>query len=88
MVLYPSYFDASKSRQEGRRVPKALAVNSPSLEELRDAAKRLGHRVEVEEDVSHPSRPWAEEGRVLILGGGKKTALIGSIAREIKAHRS
>ena len=28
MMLYPAYFDARKSLQQGRRVPKKLAVNT------------------------------------------------------------
>lgn len=88
MVLYPAYFDASRSRVGGRRVGRALAVQSPTVEEVRDAAKRLGHRVETEERTAHPSRPWKGEGRVLIVGGGKKTEIIRAVAKDIKAHRS
>jgi signal recognition particle subunit SRP19 len=88
VVLYPTYFDSSRSREEGRRVPRNLAVDSPTVEEIVDAAKRLGYRVEVERGVAHPSRPWRREGRVLILGGGRKTAIVNAVAQEIRAHRS
>ncbi|MEE9236503.1 MAG: signal recognition particle subunit SRP19/SEC65 family protein [Thermoplasmata archaeon] len=88
VVLYPTYFDSSRSREEGRRVPKNLATPAPTVEEVRDAAKRLGYRVESEDGVAHPSRPRKKEGRVLILGGGRKTAIIRSVAQEIRAHRS
>ncbi len=43
---------------------------------------------ESENGVAHPSRPRKREGRVLILGGGRKTAIIRSVAQEIRAHRS
>jgi signal recognition particle subunit SRP19 len=88
VVLYPTYFDSTRSRGEGRRIPRSLAVENPTVEEIKEAAKRLGYRVETEVRTSHPSRPWKREGRVLILGGGKKTAIISSVAQEIKAHRS
>ncbi|MFQ5837958.1 MAG: signal recognition particle subunit SRP19/SEC65 family protein [Thermoplasmata archaeon] len=88
VVLYPIYFDSSRSRAEGRRVPVSLAVKNPTVEEVREAAKRLEYRVEVEDHVAHPSRSSKREGRVLILGGGQKTSIIRSVAQEIKAQRS
>ncbi len=42
VVLYPAYFDLKRSREEGRRVPKALAVDGPTTEEIEKAAKALG----------------------------------------------
>lgn len=88
VVLYPLYFDANRSREAGRRVPRSLAVKNPTLAELQEAAKRAGHRVEVEEAVAHPSRAWEAEGRVLIVGGGKKTEIIQAVAEALKAQRS
>ena len=29
IVIWPVYFDASKSRKEGRRIPKKLAIKYP-----------------------------------------------------------
>lgn len=88
VVLYPTYFDASRSRAQGRRVGKDVALASPTLEEVREAARRAGYRVEAEEGSAHSSRPWKREGRVLIVGGGKKTEILHAVAREMKAQRS
>ena len=41
-IIWPIYFDASKTRKEGRRVPKNLAVQSPKIAELKEAADKLG----------------------------------------------
>lgn len=68
-------------------MPRESAISNPTLEEVVDATRRLNHRVE-QDRVSHPRRPWKEEGRVLILGGGRKTEIIESVAREMKARRS
>jgi len=40
--VYPVYFDASRSVQEGRRVPLKLAVRNPMAKELAEAAASLG----------------------------------------------
>lgn len=88
VTLYPAYFDSSRSREEGRRVSKSMAVSNPTLEELRDAVKELGYRVEVEVDTAHPSRHWKAEGRILILGGGRKTEIVRSVAQKVKSQRS
>ncbi|MFQ5919615.1 MAG: signal recognition particle subunit SRP19/SEC65 family protein [Thermoplasmata archaeon] len=88
VVLYPLYFDGTVSRHEGRRVPEAVAVRDPTLEELAQAARRSDYRVEVEQDAAHPRRPAKREGRILIVGGGTKTAILQAVAKELKAQRS
>ncbi|MFQ6012742.1 MAG: signal recognition particle subunit SRP19/SEC65 family protein [Thermoplasmata archaeon] len=88
VVLYPLYFDAAASRQDGRRVPKNLAVRDPTWEELAEAARRRDYRVEPEPHAAHPRRPWRQEGRILIVGGGTKTAILHAVAEELKAQRS
>ncbi|MFQ5985872.1 MAG: signal recognition particle subunit SRP19/SEC65 family protein [Thermoplasmata archaeon] len=88
VVLYPLYFDATASRQEGRKVPRELAVRDPSLEELTEAARRKDYRVEAEPRAAHPRRPAKREGRILIVGGGTKTAILHAVAKELKAQRS
>ena len=40
--IYPVYFDASRSLQEGRRVPLKLAVKNPMAKELAEATTSLG----------------------------------------------
>ncbi|MCJ1379506.1 signal recognition particle subunit [Xylographa soralifera] len=68
--LYPVYFDASRSRAEGRRVGRALAVASPLARTLADAAGALGLQVVLEVGKTHP-RDWANPGRVKV---GLKTS--------------
>jgi signal recognition particle subunit SRP19 len=88
VVLYPLYFDGTVSRHEGRRVPATVAVRDPSLEELAQAARRNDYRVEIEPEAAHPRRPAKREGRILIVGGGTKTAIVHAVAEELKAQRS
>ncbi|MDX1534913.1 MAG: signal recognition particle subunit SRP19/SEC65 family protein, partial [Thermoplasmata archaeon] len=80
VVLYPLYFDGAVSREDGRRVSTKVAVRDPTLEELAEAARRSDYRVEVEPGAAHPRRPAKREGRILIVGGGTKTAIVQAVA--------
>src|SRR2546428_10022991 len=76
IVLYPAYFDLKRTRQEGRRVPKSLAVDGPTAEEIEKAAKALGLSPKIEADRAYPSSHWRKEGRVLGQAGFYKSFVI------------
>lgn len=88
MVLYPAYFDSGRSRDEGRRVHKNLAVPTPKVEELHAAARALGLLSVIDPDRAHPSTPWQKEGRVLIQGNFVKSSVLRKIAEKVKTVRS
>ncbi len=83
--LYPIYFDANKTRQEGRRVAVENAVPNPLAREIVDAVQSLGLRTVFEPSKMHP-KDWSNPGRVRVglkdAGGGRskvknsKTSLI------------
>ena len=87
IVLYPAYFDLRRTRQEGRRVPKALAVEGPTAEEIEQAAKALGLNPTLEADKAFPSSHWRKEGRVLLKAEYYKTSVIRKVAERIKGAR-
>ncbi|RSL42913.1 hypothetical protein CEP53_011946 [Fusarium sp. AF-6] len=68
--LYPVYFDASRSRAEGRRVNADLAVKDPLAREIANACSRLRLPTLFEPEKVHP-KDWANPGRVKV--GLKKT---------------
>ncbi|ROV92006.1 hypothetical protein VMCG_09539 [Cytospora schulzeri] len=77
--LYPVYFDASRTRAEGRRVPRELAVASPLAREIVNACRDLRLQTVFEPDKMHP-KDWANPGRVKIqLKGGAKTTNTGGV---------
>ena len=41
IVLWPEYFDISRSRAEGRRLPKSLCVDKPDLDIIAKGAMIL-----------------------------------------------
>jgi signal recognition particle subunit SRP19 len=66
IFLWSIYFDANKSRADGRRVPKKFAVSAPKLEEIQRAAKRLGMQPELVPDAAHPTSPWLKSGLLVV----------------------
>lgn len=88
LILWPHYFDASLSRNQGRRVPKSLAVQNPKVEEIATAARDLGYFAEMDRDKAHPSTPWISEGRVLVAKAAPKSSVIQKIASTMKDQRS
>ena len=86
-VLYPAYFDLGRSRDEGRRVAKKLAVESPTTEEIAKAARALGLAPEIEATKAHPVTPWKREGRVLVKSDFFKTSVVRRVAEKVKAGR-
>ena len=67
MTLWTGYFDSRLSRSDGRRVPKEASIPKPTLESVVWAARSTGIRkMRQESEASHPSRPHAKEGRLVM----------------------
>lgn len=71
--IYPVYFDNTRTRAEGRRVGKELAVENPLAREIVDAVRSFGLNAVLEPGKTHP-KDWANPGRVKVrvrgVGGG------------------
>ena len=87
IFLWSIYFDASKTRTDGRRVSKKLAVSAPKLEELQRAVKRLGLQPEVVSDAAHPSSPWRRTGLLVVPKKESKSKTLKKIAKELSDLR-
>lgn len=87
--LYPVYFDANRSRAEGRRVPAHLAVKNPIAREIATACSRLALPTLLEPDKTHP-KDWANPGRVKVglkkVGASSRGATGGGPAIANKHH--
>ncbi|KAI4258499.1 MAG: hypothetical protein L6R42_005062 [Xanthoria sp. 1 TBL-2021] len=72
--IYPLYFDASRTRAQGRRVGKEQAVENPLARTIVDAVAALGLQTVFEPGKMHP-RDWGNPGRVRVLlkEGGRMT---------------
>ena len=88
LIFWPQYFDAKKSRSQGRRLSKKFAIEKISSTDISKAAQKLGYLVEVEPEFRYSRSWWENPGRVLInTKGKKKSKIILEIAREIRKEK-
>ncbi|MDD5501868.1 MAG: signal recognition particle subunit SRP19/SEC65 family protein [Candidatus Thermoplasmatota archaeon] len=84
LVLWPAYFDVSISKEDGRRLPKALAVQNPTLDQIEKACKSLGLNPVREDDKLYSSQWYGARGRILIDNKGPKAQVLKQIAEKMK----
>jgi signal recognition particle subunit SRP19 len=87
-IIWPAYFDQAKTRKEGRRVPKNLAVQAPKILAIQEAAQRIGLEFEVVADKGYPKTPWAKTGMLLVEKRGSKEQIINRIAKQLLKARN
>jgi len=83
-VIYPEYFDITLSRSDGRKVAKKYAVPSPRLEDITRAAKAVGLRPIVEENVAYPGKWWKKSGRIIVPKKMKKSQMLIKMGSKMK----
>ena len=83
-VLWPEYFDSSRSRSQGRRVPKELSIQNPQMENIIKAVDtlQLGHKME--EGKSYPAAWWNKQGLLLVENNMPKNELLIKVAQKLK----
>ena len=87
-IIWPAYFDQTKTRKQGRRVPKSLAVQSPKIAEIKIAAEKLGLKHEVIVEKGYPKTPWLKTGMIMVEKKGSKEQIIKKIAKQLLKIRS
>jgi len=88
IILWPAYFDSTRSRKEGRRIQRNLAVPSPKISELKDAADSLHLNCELIPDVAFPQMPWLKSGMILVEKKQPKQEVLRMIASHLSKARS
>lgn len=88
VIVWPAYFDSSKTRGDGRRIPKGLAVPSPKILEIKEAAEKLGLECEIVPDAFYPKTPWSKTGMLLVKKKEEKDKMIKGIAKQLLEIRS
>jgi signal recognition particle subunit SRP19 len=87
-IIWPAYFDSAKTRKEGRRVPKNLAVQSPKILEIKEAAEKLCLKHEIAAETGYPKTPWFKTGMIMVEKKGSKEQIIKKIAKQLLKIRS
>lgn len=88
IIIWPAYFDATKTRKDGRRVAKNLAVPSPKILEIKYAAEKLRLKCELVENAGYSKTPWSKTGMLLVDKNEVKEKTIKKIARQLIQNRS
>jgi signal recognition particle subunit SRP19 len=87
-IIWPAYFDSARTRKNGRRVPKSLAVQSPKIQEIEEAVEKLGLKHEVAAEAGYPKTPWVKTGMMMVEKKGSKEQIIRKIAKQLLKIRS
>ena len=87
-IIWPAYFDSAKTREKGRRVPRSLAVQSPKITEIKEAAEKLGLKHELALEAGYPKTPWVKTGMILVEKKESKEQIIKKIAKQLLKIRS
>ena len=85
-ILYPCYFNAGYSREEGRRVPRSLAAKAPVLTDIERSLRSIGVKYRIEEH-NHPAHWHRHEGRIVAEWTNKKELLIKKVAQKMDKGR-
>ena len=66
IVVWPVYFDSTRARGQGRKIPKKYAVPNPKLDEICKALDKLKLKYEVVADAAYPKMPWRRTGVIYV----------------------
>jgi signal recognition particle subunit SRP19 len=86
LIIWLDYFDSSVPRSKGRRIANHSATKSPTLNELKLAAQKLGLEPEVFESRRPSSRKVT--GYIQVKKVMKKGELIKKLANQLSVVRS
>lgn len=84
IVIWPIYFDSTKTRSQGRMVSAEDSVPNPSVEDVIAATLKVGIKPEIEREKKHPGTWQASSGRILVPKSETKTVILKKIARSLK----
>ncbi len=88
--VYPAYLSRDRTRAEGRRLPTATVLKDVTVEEIVQAAKRLGYRADAEAGKQYSRDVPSYAGRVKVTkrAGVTKTAFLRAVAVELARVRA
>ena len=86
-VLWPEYFDSTRTRLNGRKVSKSRAVPEPTLDQLVAAVRHLGLQYKAESEKSYPGNWVQKKGRVLVERSMTKGQLTAKVGEYLVKHQ-
>jgi len=88
IIIWPANLDSKKTRREGRKIPKSIALEAPKLHEIEEAAKELNLNPISVKEAARPSNWWEKTGYVIVNRDEKsKISILKEIALRISKKR-
>ena len=88
IIVWPANLDSTKTRLEGRKIPKGQSVQAPRVDELAEAARRLSVEAEITPQKSRPRNWWEMTGYITVSMRGSRPELLRSLAGEVRRIRA
>nr|MDO8098368.1 signal recognition particle subunit SRP19/SEC65 family protein [Candidatus Njordarchaeota archaeon] len=88
VVLWIAYFDGTKTRKEGRKIGRKLAIERPTVDELAKAVEMLGIPYKIDKSAAYPRAWWEKSGRILVSKVMPKGKMIVSVAKNLRNIRA
>ena len=87
-TIWPAYIDVSKTRHQGRKISRKIAIENPTVREIYLVAQAFKYEP-ILNSSAHYSRAWWEDpGNVKIIKKDKKSKALQKIALGIKKLRT
>ncbi|ADG12826.1 Ribonucleoprotein complex SRP, Srp19 component [Methanocaldococcus infernus ME] len=84
MIIWPQYIDKNKSRKEGRKVSKEIAVRNPSIKLIEKALKKMNLNYKIYSDKRYPREHWERVGYIEVEYNGKKLEFLKKLCKVIR----
>ncbi|MCW4020999.1 MAG: hypothetical protein NWF14_07225 [Candidatus Bathyarchaeota archaeon] len=83
VVLWPVYFDSTKTRAEGRKVPKTIGRPSLTLGMIEKALRSLSLPYKLVPEAAYPRFPRRPTGLVLVRKVKPKNQILKQVAAKL-----
>jgi len=88
MIVWASSIDRSRTRRQGRRIPKSLSVDSPRLSEIETAAKATSLIAVAKPGGARPASWWDKSGYLMVEKGKLgRSEILKTIAKQVTKER-
>lgn len=88
-IFWPAYFDSTRTRKMGRRLPKDLCTAKPIMADLFKAAKKAGFYVEADKISKYPKTWFDHPGLIMVdIKDQPKNTVLKKLAPHIKKIQS
>ena len=87
-TIWPAYIDASKTRSNGRKIPRKIAIENPTVREIYLVAQAFKYEPILNSSARYSRAWWEEPGYVKIIKKDKKNKALQKIALGVKKLRT